>query len=72
MRFSMKLVYKDMAIFINFSTTLSHLHPLRLVVDEMTMVNSGFKGLSNMTPPPPPPDSGHFPNVGMMLGQHSR
>ena len=43
-----------MAIFFNFSHTSSHLHPLqvencgsnsRLVVDEMTMVNSGSKGL---------------------------
>ena len=43
-----------MAIFFNFSPTISHLHPLqaancdsnsRLVVDEMTMVNSGSKGL---------------------------
>ena len=43
-----------MAIFLNFSPTSSHLHPLqvencgsnsRLVVDEMTMVNSGSKGL---------------------------
>ena len=43
-----------MAIIFNFSPTSSHLHPLqvencgsnsRLVVDEMTMVNSGSKGL---------------------------
>ena len=43
MKISMKLVYQYMAIFINLSPTLSHLHPLqvencdsnsRLVVDE--------------------------------------
>ena len=43
-----------MAILFYFSPTSSHLHPLqvencgsnlRLVVDEMTMVNSGSKGL---------------------------
>ena len=43
MNISMKLVYQYMAIFFNFSTTSSHLHPLqaencdsnsRLVVDE--------------------------------------
>ena len=46
-----------MAIFFNFSPTSNHLHPLqvencdshsRLVVDEMTMVNSGLKGLINL------------------------
>ena len=54
-KISMKLVYKYMAIFFNFQTTSNHLHPLqvencdsssRLVVDEMTMVNSGLKGLN--------------------------
>ena len=53
-KISLKLFYQYLAIFFNFSDTLSHLHPLqvencgsnsRLVVDEMTMVNSGFKGL---------------------------
>ena len=48
----MKLVYQYMVIFLYFSPTLNHLHPLqvencdsnsRLVV---TMVNSGSKGLS--------------------------
>ena len=43
MKISMKLVYQYMAIFINFSPTSNHLHPLqvencdsnsRLVVDE--------------------------------------
>ena len=43
MKMSMKLVYQYMAIFINFSPTLNHLHPLqaencdsnsRLVVDK--------------------------------------
>ena len=43
MKISMKLVYQYMAIFVNFSLTSSHLHPLqvencdsnsRLVVDE--------------------------------------
>ena len=43
MKISMKLVYKYMAIFFNFYTTSSHLHPLqvengnsnsRLVVDD--------------------------------------
>ena len=50
----MKLAYQYIAIFFNFSTTSNHLHPLqvencesnwRLVVDEMTIVNSGMKGL---------------------------
>ena len=54
MRISLKLIDKYMAIFFNFPPTSSHLHPLqvqnrdsnsRLVVDEMTMVNSGLKGL---------------------------
>ena len=45
-----------MAIFFNFSPTSNHLHSLqvencdsnsRLVVDEMTMVNSGLKGLTH-------------------------
>ena len=52
---SLKLFYQYMAIFFNFSSTSSHLHPLqvencgsnsRLVVDEMTIVNSGSKGLN--------------------------
>ena len=56
MKISMKLVCQYMAIFSNFSLTSSHLRPLqvencdsnsRLVVDEMTMVNSGLKGLIN-------------------------
>ena len=50
----MKLFYEYMVIFSNFSPTSNHLHPLqvencdsnsRLVVDEMTMINSGLKGL---------------------------
>ena len=54
MTISLTLFYQYMAIFFNFSATSSHLHPLqvencgsnsRLVVDEMTMVNSGSKGL---------------------------
>ena len=54
MKISLKLFYQYMAIFFNFSPTSSHLHPLqvencdsnsRLVVDEMTIVNSGPKGL---------------------------
>ena len=54
MKISLKLVHLYMTIFFNFSPALSHLHPLqvencgsnlRLVVDEMTMVNSGLKGL---------------------------
>ena len=45
-----------MISFFHLSPTSSHLHPLqvencdsnsRLVVDEMTMVNSGLKGLSH-------------------------
>ena len=52
MKIPLKLIYKYMAIFLHFSPTLNHLHPLqvencgsnsRLVVDEMTMVNSGLK-----------------------------
>ena len=55
MKISLKLFYQYMAIFFNFSHTSSHLHQLpvencdsnsRLVVDEMTMVNSGSKGLT--------------------------
>ena len=51
----MKLVYQYMAIFVNFSHTLNHLHPLqavncnsnsRLVVDEDDNVKLGFKGLN--------------------------
>ena len=45
MKISLKLVYQYMAIFFNFSPTPNHLHPL-LVVDEMTMINSGTKGLT--------------------------
>ena len=50
-KMSLKLIYQYMAIFFNFPPTSNHLHPLqvencdsnsRLVVDEMTMVNSGF------------------------------
>ena len=51
----MKLVYQHMAIFLNFSPTSNHLHPLQveencdsnsqLVVDEDDNVNSGLKGL---------------------------
>ena len=55
MKISLTLFYQYMAIFFNFSPTSSHLYPLqvgncgsnsRLVVDEMTMVNSGSKGLN--------------------------
>ena len=55
MKISLKLLYQYMVIFFNFSHTSSHLYPLqvencgsnsRLVVDEMTMVNSGSKGLT--------------------------
>ena len=54
MKIPMKLVYQYMAIFFNFLPTSNHLRPLevdncdsnsRLVVDEMTMANSGLKGL---------------------------
>ena len=52
----MKLANQFMAIFINFSPTLSHLHPLqvencdsnsRLVVDEDDNVKSGLKELNH-------------------------
>ena len=55
MKIPMKLVYQYMAIFLNFSLTLNHLHPLqvencdsnsRLVVDEDDNVKSGLKGLN--------------------------
>ena len=55
MRIPLKLFYKYKAIFFNSSPTSSHFHPLqvencvsnsRLVVDEMTIVNSGSKGLT--------------------------
>ena len=54
MKISLTLFHQYMAIFFNVSPTSSHLHPLqvencgsnsRLVVDEMTIVNSGLKGL---------------------------
>ena len=57
MKISLKLINQYMAIFFNYSPTLNHLHPLqvencdsnsRLVVDEMTMVNSGSKGLRQL------------------------
>ena len=56
---SIKLVYKYMAIFINFLTTLNHLHPLqvencdsnsRLVVDEYDNGKSGLNRLTETTP----------------------
>ena len=52
----MKLVYQYMAIFLSFSPTSNHLHPLqvencdsnsRLVVDEDDNVKSGLKGFIN-------------------------
>ena len=52
---SIKLFYQYMTILVNLSPSSSHLHPLqvencdgnlRLVVDEMTVVNSALKGLS--------------------------
>ena len=55
MKISMKLVYKYMAIFFNFSLTSSHLRPLqvencdsnwRLVVDVDDNGNSGLKELT--------------------------
>ena len=55
MKISLKLFYQYMAIFFNLSPTSSHFRPLqvencgsnsRLVVDEMTMVNSGPNGLN--------------------------
>ena len=58
MNISMKLGYQNMAFFFNFPPTSNHLPPLqvencdsnsRLVVDEITMVNSGSKGLMHMT-----------------------
>ena len=54
----MKLVYQYIAIFFNFSTTSSHLHPLqvencdsnsRLVVDEDGL--KGFKSLDTISNP---------------------
>ena len=54
MKISMKLVYQYMTIFLNFSPTSNHLHPLqvencdsnsRLVVNEDVNVKSGLKGL---------------------------
>ena len=59
MKFFLKLFYQYMAIFFNLSPIPSHLHSLqvencgsnsRLVVDEMTMVNSGSKGLVAVSP----------------------
>ena len=56
MEISLKLFHRYMAIFFNFSHTSYHLRPLqvencdsnsRRVVDEMTMVNSGSKGLTH-------------------------
>ena len=60
MNISIKLVYQYMAIFFNFPPTSNHLPPpqvencdsnSRLVVDEMTMVNSGSKGLIRFRSP---------------------
>ena len=57
MKISRKLVCQYMAIFFNFSLTMNHFHSLqvencdsnsRLVVDEMTMENSGMKGLTTV------------------------
>ena len=54
MKISLTLFHQYMTIFFMFSPTSSHLRPLqvencgsnsRLIVDEMTMVNSGSKGL---------------------------
>ena len=54
MKMSIKLIYQYMAMFLNFSHTSNHSHPLqvencdsnsRLVVDEITMTNPGLKGL---------------------------
>ena len=67
MKIPLKLFYQYMAIFVNFSPTSSNLHPLqvencgsnsRLVVDEMTVVNSGSKGLKQ-----------HWINVSWFLGR---
>ena len=58
MNISMKLVDQYIAIFFTFSPTLNHLHPLqvencgsnsRLVVDEDDNVNSGLKGLKEVS-----------------------
>ena len=58
MEIFMKLVYQYMAIFLNFSLTSNHLHPLqvencdsnsRLVVDEDDNVKSGLKGFKGGT-----------------------
>ena len=58
MKISLRLFYQYMAILFNFSPDSSHLHPLqvencgsnsRLVVDEMTIVNTGSKGLNIKT-----------------------
>ena len=59
MKISMIIVYQYMAVFFYSSPTSNHLHALqvencdsnsRLVVDEMTMENSGMKGLTVNTP----------------------
>ena len=50
MKMSLKLFYQYIAIFFNFSSTPSHLiHYKWLVVDEMTVVNSGSKGVIDGT-----------------------
>ena len=50
----MKLLYQFIAVFVNFSATSSHLHPLQvencdsnsqIVVDEDDKLESGLKGL---------------------------
>ena len=55
MKISLKLFYQYMAIYFNLPPTSSYLHPQQvencgsnsgLVVDEMTILNSGSKGLT--------------------------
>ena len=54
MAISMNLVYQYMAIFFTFSPIRNHIHSLQVEncdskMMKMTMVNSGLKGLTDMT-----------------------
>ena len=66
MKMTMTLFFQNVTIFLNFSSTSSHRHPLqvencdsnsRLVVDEDDNVKSGLRGLNK-----------HSVNVSCLLG----
>ena len=72
----MKLVYKYMAIFINFSLTLNHFHPLqvencdsnsRLVVDEDDNGKLRLERVKADVPETTLDNIRYWPNVDLML-----